>query len=58
VSERLCIRQVVDGYEVDVGVTERGAIDVSANASETIDADLYSHSFQSLLNYQHIPRQS
>ena len=45
--QRLCIRQVVYRYKVDVGIAERRAKDVTTNAAESIDANLDCHSLVS-----------
>ena len=43
VGQRLRIGEIVDGDEVQVLVGERGAENVTSNASKTINADFYCH---------------
>ena len=41
--ERFRIGNVIDGDEFDILITERGAENISADATEAIDANLYCH---------------
>ncbi len=49
VRQRLRVRDVVDGHEVDVLVAEAGAQDVAADAPEAVDSNFDCHSDGSLL---------
>ena len=41
--ERFRIGDVIDGDEFDLVITERGTENISADATEAIDANLYCH---------------
>jgi hypothetical protein len=43
VRERLRVRDVVDGDEINLPVSERGAQDIAPDAPETVDADFHCH---------------
>src|SRR6266480_2501851 len=49
VRERPCICEIVNRYKVDVGVAERRAQDITADAAKSIDTNLDCHSLVSLL---------
>ena len=40
VRERFGVGQIVDGYKVDVRITDRSTIDVTSDATESIDTNL------------------
>jgi hypothetical protein len=45
--ERLCVRQVVNGHEIYIGVTDCRAEDVATYATETVDANFHCHFLKS-----------
>jgi hypothetical protein len=47
--ERLRVRNIIDGDEINFRIAEACAKDITSDASETIDANLHSHSLSNLL---------
>jgi hypothetical protein len=43
VRESSGVSQIVDGYKIDVRITERSAKNVSADTTKTIDTNLHRH---------------